>query len=296
MLSRNAVPIIVALALLLRESQSFISPSAQRLGCQVPATSGVSSSGHHHRRLYAKTEDSPDAATSKLIDKLNQKWDTLDEDGKASFLDTVDDDVPTMNEVNSEDDGRDAFVSEAIRQAMSQIDPKGEMRKSNVLDEEKVQEKIEEIFSKDTKQLYDEMEQIRKDQMTWANEWAEKKAKEAESRGAEQSRESQAKLDYAEKTYGKLLGSVSKEAQEVEAAMKELEAARAELYNGDMNAKLATAGPIKKVAVAGMLVFGVRAVVDAGLMVATDGGSGFEAGAAIQGAIALACAAYFFLS
>lgn len=95
----------------------------------------------------------------------------------------------------------------------------------------------------------------------------------------------------AESSMAAMLEKVNKETAEVEAAVSELKRVQKELDN-DPISKLRSGGIVKQGALAGVLLFSVRSIVDT--ISALSGSADMLAPALIQGFIAIACAIVFF--
>ena len=104
------------------------------------------------------------------------------------------------------------------------------------------------------------------------------------------------RLAQAEGSVSRLLIKVKEETQGVEQAMAELQMAQEELLDDPLMkaADLKSGGIVKQGALAGALLFSFRSLGELFLMM---GPNGDEHGisAAVQGVIAIACAAYFAL-
>jgi hypothetical protein len=101
------------------------------------------------------------------------------------------------------------------------------------------------------------------------------------------------RLEQAEASMSRMLERVNAETKEVEKAVEDLKAAQAGLSE-DPLVKLREGGIVKQGALVGALLFFTRAVSETVAMVGPDGGS-HAVPALIQGALALALAAFFFL-
>ena len=99
------------------------------------------------------------------------------------------------------------------------------------------------------------------------------------------------RLAQAESSMAAMLEKVNKETAEVEAAVSELKRVQEELDN-DPISKLRSGGIVKQGALAGVLLFSVRSIVDT--ISALSGSTEMLAPALVQGFIAIACAIVFF--
>lgn len=104
----------------------------------------------------------------------------------------------------------------------------------------------------------------------------------------------QARMDAARNSVSRIMDRVKNEEEQVQIALNELQKAQAEM-NQDPLMKLSdlkSGGIVKQGALVGALLFGLRAVTET---LAIYDGESHAAAALIQGALALACAAYVFL-
>ena len=100
------------------------------------------------------------------------------------------------------------------------------------------------------------------------------------------------RLAVAEKSMEAMLNKVNKETAEVEQAVEDLKKAQSEMEK-DPLFKLRSGGIVKQGALAGFLLFSIRSIIDS---VASISDESHLTAALLQGVIAMACAAYFFLS
>lgn len=99
------------------------------------------------------------------------------------------------------------------------------------------------------------------------------------------------RIDQAEASVSNMLRRVNDEAAEVKAAVEELKRAQTAL-DRDFLYRLKSGGVPKQAALVGFLLFSVRSIVDS---IASLGDETYLIPALAQGAIAVLCAAYFFL-
>jgi hypothetical protein len=99
-------------------------------------------------------------------------------------------------------------------------------------------------------------------------------------------------MEQAQESMSKMLRNVNLETLQVEKAVRELEAAQQDIAENSL-LKLKGGGFVKQGALVGALLFGGRAIGEVLAMVGPNGEL-HTAPALIQGAIAVACAAYFF--
>jgi len=106
------------------------------------------------------------------------------------------------------------------------------------------------------------------------------------------------RLAQAEDSVSRLIQKVARETDEVQKATQELERAITEDDGGSIEGTaldLKKGGITKQAALVGALLLGSRAVTETILVVGSPYGDQHFVPAILQGAIALACAAYFFL-
>ena len=103
------------------------------------------------------------------------------------------------------------------------------------------------------------------------------------------------RLAEAERSVSRLVDTVKKETLEVERALADLKEVQGELEDDPLMkaADLKAAGLVKQGALVGTVLFTARALGDL-IMIGGVDGSAHATAAAIQGIIALFCAAYFF--
>lgn len=105
--------------------------------------------------------------------------------------------------------------------------------------------------------------------------------------------ENEKRMAVAQASMEKMLQKVNEETLEVEKAVRDLKAAQEELSDDPLY-KLKTGGIVKQASLVGTALFSVRALTEVVAMTGPNGDV-HTLPALIQGAIALACAAYFFL-
>ena len=105
------------------------------------------------------------------------------------------------------------------------------------------------------------------------------------------------RMEQAENTMAKLVDRVKTENAEMERAMKDLSVAQDQLANDPAMRllNLKDQGYVKQGALVGTLLFSVRALGDVLAMGFSADSNAHATAALVQGAIALVCAAYFFL-
>lgn len=105
--------------------------------------------------------------------------------------------------------------------------------------------------------------------------------------------ENEQRMQVAQESMENMLKKVSQEQKEVEKAVVDLKAAQEELGQDPLY-KLKSGGIVKQASLVGTALFFVRALTEVAAM-AGPNGQVHTMPALIQGAIALVCAAYFFL-
>jgi hypothetical protein len=105
------------------------------------------------------------------------------------------------------------------------------------------------------------------------------------------------RLDEAEASVSRMIGKVDSETREVEKALKDLQEAQSALSADPLGqlSDLKQGGVVKQGALVGALLFAVRSITEA-VAIVGDGGDAHILPAAIQGALALALAAFFALA
>mmetsp|Transcript_16367 Transcript_16367/g.21419 ORF Transcript_16367/g.21419 Transcript_16367/m.21419 type:complete len:354 (+) Transcript_16367:110-1171(+) len=183
----------------------------------------------------------------------------------------------------------DRFMDDAFSEALEEVKLKStdSLSAESILNDKEIMKEIEAIFDRGSEELAQSLEQMRKEQESFARKSAESSAQEA----ADVSTENAERLARAEVSMAGMLNRVSKEAVEVEKAAQDLRNAQAEI-DKDFIVKLRKGGIPKQAALVGFLLFSVRSIGDT---VAAFSDESLLAGALLQGGIALACAAAFFL-
>lgn len=220
-----------------------------------------------------------------------------DSDSGRQIIDIVEntDDVnaPKSPLPKSEEDP-EQFMNQAIQEAldeartMSPSDSAGKKMSDSILDDEEIMKEIEEIFEKGNEKLLASLDEIRQEQNALAKESAERRTKVAMDNAAESDGETKQRLASAEKSMEKQLSRVDKERAEVEKAVADLKKVQQDL-EADPLMKM-TSSVLKPAALAGVLLFSVRSVLD--FVAMTGGGIDSEAhmtAALIQAGVALVC-------
>lgn len=159
-----------------------------------------------------------------------------------------------------------------------------------LLQDDELRKGIEEIFDRAGDKLRVEVETMKKEQ--------EAVTQEASQRGMDYIESEKQRLAQAEDSVSRLIQKVARETDEVQKATQELERAITEDDGGSIEGTaldLKKGGITKQAALVGALLLGSRAVTETILVVGSPYGDQHFVPAILQGAIALACAAYFFL-
>ncbi|KAL7570313.1 hypothetical protein ACA910_017161 [Epithemia clementina (nom. ined.)] len=214
---------------------------------------------------------------------------TADSDDKSSSSSKT---TSLFNEfqTNVPNPDMEKFMDNALAEALQEVKLKSSdsLSSESILNDESIMKEIEAIFDRGSEQLMASLEEIRKEQQSLAQKSAEKSAQEAvDTVSAETER-----LAKAESAMTNMLERVNMETGQVEKAAADLRSAQAELDN-DPIVKLRNGGLAKQAALAGFLLFSFRSIGDTIMALNTD--ESLMTGALIQGGIALACAAVFFL-
>ena len=101
-------------------------------------------------------------------------------------------------------------------------------------------------------------------------------------------------MDAARNSVSRIMDRVKNEEEQVQLALTELQKAQAEMNQDPLMkfSDLKAGGTVKQGALVGALLFGLRAVTES---LAMMDGESHAAAALVQGALAVACAAYFVL-
>lgn len=182
-------------------------------------------------------------------------------------------------------------ISESITIAESELPSSASGGTSmNIMEDEGFKSEVAEIFDNASASLKSALEDIRKEQEEFAEESSAKSAARVESR----IKDDQVRLDRAEGALTKIMGTVENERAEVEKALLELEEAQRN-DSKDLLTTVASGGIIKQGALAGTILFTLRSITDLVLIFGANGSSHVMP-ALIQGALALAFAAYLFFA
>mmetsp|Transcript_9664 Transcript_9664/g.21761 ORF Transcript_9664/g.21761 Transcript_9664/m.21761 type:complete len:362 (-) Transcript_9664:81-1166(-) len=185
----------------------------------------------------------------------------------------------------------DTFMENALNDALEEVKLKGSdsLNADSILNDKEIMKEIEAIFDRGSEQLMESLEEIRKEQESYAKQSAESSAQEA----ADVSSENAERLATAEASMAAMLNRVSNEAAQVEKAAQDLRDAQAEL-DKDIIMRLRNGGLPKQLSFVGLLLFSLRSIADSLSAISSDDKS-LLATALVQGGIALVCAVAFFL-
>jgi len=266
---------------------------------------------------YSMTEEGDVTLLGQALDETANVADTSvlnDADGFGTLDSTTDNSATPLTTADVSNDiltqeikpslSMDEFMSSALEEAVTEIDAATEMTSSDgvgrtgdiaktteeLLQDEELRRGIEEIFDRAGEKLRLEVEEMKKEQ--------EAVTQAASARGLEYLESERQRISEAEASVSRLIQKVAKETDEVQKAMDDLELAKNEASDGtieDTALDLKQGGIIKQASLVGMLLLGSRAVTETILVVSSPYGDQHFVPAILQAAIALACAAYFFL-
>lgn len=217
----------------------------------------------------------------------------VDEDSTFDSIEDSGDDIPEVDgsiELPSEE-GIEKMLNKALVESVQSVQeklPEGLLDEDsmNIMKDDGFKAEISEIFDKASLDLKDALDDIRKEQEDLAQQSAERSAEKAMIA----TKVERARMDQAEASMVKMIGRVNKEAGEVERAVDDLKKAQ-EGMSRDPIMKLASGSIVKQASLAGTILFTLRSGVDTVAMLGGDASHAIPA--LLQGAIALACAAYF---
>ncbi|KAL7449719.1 hypothetical protein ACHAWC_001755 [Mediolabrus comicus] len=196
------------------------------------------------------------------------------------------------------------FMSKAVTEALTEVnaaeDLTGDSNASSdagstqnmalaaeqLLEDEQLRKEIEDIFDKAGEKLRMEVAAMKKEQ--------ESVTKVASDQGLEYIESEKQRLTEAEESVSRLIQTVAARTDEVQKAMEELERRRGSSIEKTA-LDLKQGGLIKQASLIGGLLFGSRALTETILVLGSSNGGDHMVSALVQAAIALACAAYFFL-
>ncbi|KAL9181502.1 hypothetical protein ACHAXT_010307 [Thalassiosira profunda] len=199
------------------------------------------------------------------------------------------------------------FMSSAIQEAVTELESSerstedagpgrtDEIAKTaeQLLEDEELRKEIEAIFDKAGEKLRLEVDAMKREQ--------EALTQGASKQGLEYLELEKQRISEAEESVSRLIQKVARETDAVQQAMEDLELAKNQASGEgsgsieDTALDLKKGGIVKQASLVGLLLFGSRAVTETILVVSSPYGEQHFVPAALQAAIALACAAYFFL-
>lgn len=162
-----------------------------------------------------------------------------------------------------------------------------------LLENAELRKEIEDIFDRAGDQLRSELDAIKQEQEAFA--------RDAAQQGTEVSAAEEQRISEAEQSVARMIQKVARETDGVQKAMDELQLAKDQASEGDSGSieeaalDLKKGGLLKQAALIGGLLLGSRAFTEGLLVVGSAYGEEHFVPALVQGVIALACAAYFFL-
>jgi hypothetical protein len=202
----------------------------------------------------------------------------------------MEEDAPLLPGVPSEEGIEkmlDRALAASVKSVQDKLPPELQDETSmNVMEDESLKEEIAQIFDKASNDLKAALDEIRVEQKAFAQKSSEKSAERAISA----TQVEKARMAQAEDSMVKMISRVNKESAEVERAVEELKEAQKDM-SSDPVMKLASGSILKQASLAGLILFTLRSGIDTVAMLGGDASHAFPA--LLQGAIALACAAYF---
>ena len=224
-----------------------------------------------------------------LVDnpKVEQSaFDNIEDEGDDINLevDSVGENVPSR-------DGIDKLLNKALAESVQSVQDNFPPEllvdglSLNIMEDETLKKEIAQIFDKASLDLKAALEDIRIEQEEFARQSAQKSIAKTEAA----MRSDQTRMNQAEDSMVKMIGKVNRETAEVERAVEDLRKAQYAMES-DPIMQMLTGGLVKQSALAGTILFTLRSGADAISMFGGD--ATHIAPALIQGALALACAAY----
>lgn len=265
-------------------------------------------------KSYLATEEQDVTMLGQALDEAAEATVLNDVDGLGTLDSTADDSSMQLTTADVSNDiltqeikpslSMDEFMNSALEEAVTEIDAASEMSSppwprrteeiaktaEQLLEDEELRKGIEEIFDRAGEKLRLEVEAMKREQEA-ATEGASKQ-------GLEYLETEKQRISEAERSVSRLIQKVAKETDEVQKAMEDLELAKNEASSGSIENRaidLKKGGLIKQASLVGGLLFGSRAVTETILIVSSPYGDEHFLPACVQAAIALACAACFFL-
>lgn len=201
------------------------------------------------------------------------------EDFMASAMQEAVDEIGVASEMSASELGRTAEIAKTTEQ---------------LLEDDELRKDIEKIFDKAGEKLRKEVAVMKKEQ--------EAVTQEESKRGLEYLEYEEQRISEAQASVTRLIQKVASNTDEVQKAMEDLELERnnasgegtGSIENTALDLK--KGGLIKQASLVGVLLFGSRALTETILVLGSPYGEEHFVSAAVQAAIALACAAYFFIA
>jgi hypothetical protein len=229
----------------------------------------------------------------------------------------------TVNEgKNNQQKTPEEFMNQALDEALKEVKVNKPSSVDSILDDKEIMQEIGAIFERGNDKLMESLEEMRREQVRLCalacllayllsgetesryithshmpNFFVQQQelAKASAAKNAQSAKDSMGqeavRLSQAEASMGAMLKRVNQETAVVEKAVQDLEAAQKQLDNGVIS-KLRNGGIPKQAALAGFLLFSVRSLIDT---IAALNDETLATAALLQGAIAIVCAAIFFL-
>eukprot|EP00579_Thalassiosira_antarctica_P021781 CAMPEP_0201953634 /NCGR_PEP_ID=MMETSP0904-20121228/1902_1 /ASSEMBLY_ACC=CAM_ASM_000553 /TAXON_ID=420261 /ORGANISM="Thalassiosira antarctica, Strain CCMP982" /LENGTH=443 /DNA_ID=CAMNT_0048497505 /DNA_START=70 /DNA_END=1401 /DNA_ORIENTATION=- len=274
-------------------------------------------------KSYLNTDEEDVTGLGKALDEAADLADASsvlnDADGFGTLDSTTDNPTMPLTTADVSNDiltqeiepslSMDEFMASAMQEAVNEIDIASEMVSSSgagrtldiaktaeqLLEDEELRKDIESLFDTAGAKLRLEVEAMKKEQ--------EAVTQEASKLGLDYIESEKRRISETEASVTRMIQKVARETDEVQKAMENLELAKNQA-SGDGGSgsieetaiDLKKGGLIKQAALVGGLLLGSRAVTETILVLNSPYGDQHFVPAIVQAAIALACAAYFFLA
>lgn len=177
------------------------------------------------------------------------------------------------------------FLNQALAEALQQVQVNSPSAVDSILDDPQFMNEIEAIFERGNAQLLEGLEAVRREQEQLTQ------ASIQQAQEQKDDSETQARLEAAERSIQTVLNRVQQERTNVEQAVQDLQRAQEQEPTSNRLLQLKQS-PVKQGALIGFLLFTLRSLTDS--FSALNDPSQWTV-ALVQGAIALACAAAFYL-
>lgn len=217
-------------------------------------------------------------------------FDKIEDEGNDVILE-----IDSLEDVAvSSEEGIDKFLNKALAESIKSLNDSFPPEllgddNLNIMEDGTLKKEIAQIFEKASLDLKAALDDIRIEQEEFARESTEKSV----AKTVATMRNDQARMDQAEDAMVKMIRNVNRETAEVEKAVDQLRQAQNSM-DSDPLMKMLNGGIVKQSALAGAILFTLRSGADTISMLGGD--TIHAAPALIQGALALACAAYFSFS